>query len=391
MTSAFKHYDLSIHKPDYDSDLTSVIIELEKLRISPLGGPVNPWIFFQLKNIFHMLESLGSARIEGNNTTLSELVERQIEGDKSKDEKMIEIENNEKAMDFIEHNIKGSTKIDRSIISELHKILVKNLPPPPKGEGSKTPGKLREHEVAIKGSEHKPPSHIKVQDYFEELINFINQDAEKKYNLLITAISHHRFSWIHPFDNANGRVVRLLTYALLIKQNFSVGEGRILNPTAVFCIDRKKYYEMLACADHGDRESILKWCYYVLNGLLIEMKKIDKLLDRKYLNEKILSPAIDLALRNGNITPLEHKILSLSITMDGMEIVSGDIEKILPGKLSAERSRVMRKLRDKVMLMPIKKGARKYVICFKSNPLLRGVIRALKQEGFIPLEENTHL
>ena len=64
-----------LFEPNWGSPLASAIIELEKLRVKSLGGPVPPYIFFQLKDIFHILESLGSARIEGNQTTLSEIVE----------------------------------------------------------------------------------------------------------------------------------------------------------------------------------------------------------------------------------------------------------------------------------------------------------------------------
>lgn len=387
MSPTFKHFDLELHEPDFKSELTSVIIELEKMRVSPLGGHVHPKIFFQLKDIFHLLESLGSARIEGNNTTLSEAVENQIEGRKSKDEKLIEITNMETAMDFIERNVTGKTKIDQSFMSELHKLIVKNLSPRPKGEGSSHPGILRPHDVTIGQSNHKPPIHIKVKDYNDELINFINQEEDKKYNLLITAIAHHRFAWIHPFDNGNGRVVRLLTYAMLIKQDFDIKNGRILNPTAIFCIDRQKYYDMLALADHGDKKSALSWCHYVLNGLLTEINKIDKLLNHEYLIRRILVPTIDYALISENITDLEYEILKLAIIKTDMEIASGDLAKLMPSKLPAERSRVIRRLKDKKMLIPIKQNARKYIINFSNSYLLRGIIRLLKKEGFIPMKD----
>jgi hypothetical protein len=48
----------------------------------------------------------------------------------------------------------------------------------------------------------------------KELVDFIK-----------VALSHHRFGWIHPFRNGNGRVVRLLTYLLLIKYGFNVKTG----------------------------------------------------------------------------------------------------------------------------------------------------------------------
>lgn len=90
------------------------------------------------------------------------------------------------------------------------------------------------------------------------------------------ALAHHRFGWVHPFCNGNGRVVRLLTYALMIKYGFNVkAGGRVLNPTAVFCNDREKYCEMLAHADAGSPAHLERWCVYVLQGVLAELQKVD--------------------------------------------------------------------------------------------------------------------
>lgn len=90
-----------------------------------------------------------------------------------------------------------------------------------------------------------------------DLPDLTNQKIDSKYDLLITALAHHRMAWIHPFDNGNGRLIRMFTYALLIKQGFKVKSGRILNPTAIFCMDRNEYYEMLALADTGKEENVL--------------------------------------------------------------------------------------------------------------------------------------
>jgi len=70
--SVFKHYDLELKEPPFGSSLTDLIIDLNHLRKKQLGGTTPARVFFQLKGIFHMLESIGSARIEGNNTTLLE-------------------------------------------------------------------------------------------------------------------------------------------------------------------------------------------------------------------------------------------------------------------------------------------------------------------------------
>src|SRR3989339_210211 len=330
MEPKFKHFDLEIIKPDFDSPLTSTILELEKLRNKVLGGTTPPDVFFQLKNIFHFLESLGSARIEGNNTTLSELVERKIEEKKENiNEDFKEIENMERAMSFIEENTKAETIINRAFIFELQKIIVDGL----RKEGDTNAGNYRGHDVSINKSNHKPPQFFKVSEYMDKLIEFANKKVDNQFELIITAISHHRFSWIHPFGNGNGRTVRALTYAMLIKQGFNVRNGRILNPTAIFCNDREKYYNMLSEADKGTREGMLIWCDYVLSGLLREINKIDKLSDKEYLIKNILMPAFDYSLERQFITKTEHDILKLIIKKDDMIISSSDLEPIFPNKI----------------------------------------------------------
>lgn len=382
---------IHLFDPAWGSELANTIIELEKLRVKRLGGPVPPYIFFQLKEIFHVIESLGSARIEGNNTTLSEFVEKMIEDPSkiTKDENTKEVFNLEEAINFIEKNINKDTKFDRSIISEIHKIIVKDLTPPKAGEGSRYPGELRKINVAIQGSSHVPPEGIKVPEYFDELINFVNNPVDSQYHLLVTALAHHRMAWIHPFDNGNGRMIRMFTYALLIKQGFQVKTGRILNPTAIFCMDREKYYEMLALADTGDESNVLEWCKYVLNGLRREIEKIDKLLDLDYMTNTILLPALKKSADRKSINQEEYEILKTVVKSNNMLIKSADLEKVVGNVSVVQRSRIIRKLKDQNMLTPLtgEKG-RKYGIHFSNNYLLRDVVRVLEENGFVPVSMN---
>lgn len=379
MSPTFKHIDLRLVNPEFGSDLTDLIIELDHLRKKKLGGTTEPLIFFQLKNIFHMLESIGSARIEGNNTTIAEYIETKLSKEKTKDENIIEILNSEKAIQFIDDNI-GRETINRVFVSELHKIVVRNL----KREGSQSPGDYRKCNLEIAGSDHKPPEYIHVADYMDELFEFINQELPEKYDLLKTAITHHRFAWIHPFDNGNGRTVRLLTYAMLVKQGFNVNVGRILNPTAIFCNNRKEYYSALSKADSGTEPGMQYWCEYVLSGLRIEIEKIDKLLNYEYLSKKILLPALSLARERENITPLEEKVLQVAVK--GQIFMSSDIEHLFPGKFHTERSRMLRRMRENRLIDNLK-NPRKYTIRFDNNYLLRHIISVLGKEGFLPMNE----
>ena len=228
----FSHYDLKLIEPSFDSTLTDLIIELDYLRKKPLSGSTHPKVFFQLKNIFHTLESIGSARIEGNNTSIAEYIETKLARSKKVPPGIKEIQNIEKAMEYIEENVKDHP-INRAFISDMHKMIVDGLKPPPEGEGDATPGEYRKTNLKINKSRHKPPEWIKVNDYMNELLDFINRKDSLKYDLLKAAIAHHRFVWIHPFGNGNGRTVRLFTYAMLVKTGFNVNVGRIINPSAV--------------------------------------------------------------------------------------------------------------------------------------------------------------
>ena len=79
----FLDYKLKLVEPSFGSSLTDLIIELDYLRKKPLGGSTHPNVFFQLKHIFHTLESIGSARIEGNNTTIAEYIETKLESNEN--------------------------------------------------------------------------------------------------------------------------------------------------------------------------------------------------------------------------------------------------------------------------------------------------------------------
>ena len=119
----------SIPIPHYDTPLVADIIELEKLKAGYLTGTVLPAVFFEIKDVFILLESLGSARIEGNRTTIDELVESAIRGSRDSTEILREIANIEDAMAWIESVFRENrdAKIDIPFLKELHRLTVKNL------------------------------------------------------------------------------------------------------------------------------------------------------------------------------------------------------------------------------------------------------------------------
>ena len=378
MTPTFKDFPLALLNPSFDSDLIDVLTELEKLRTLQLSGDVHPYIFLQLKTIFHMLESIGSARIEGNHTTIADYVESQLESPHSRSEQLDEIRNIEQAMRYIDEAIGAGAEISEHFIRELHSLTVAGL----NKEGDKTPGRYRLHSVAIAQSTHLPPDAVHVPAYMQELVAFINQKDKPKYDLMKIALAHHRFGWIHPFGNGNGRTVRLLTYALLVKYGFNVqAGGRVLNPTAVFCNDRQRYYEMLSRADTGTDEGLEAWCTYVLSGISTELQKVDKLTSQQFLCEKILFPAISFSLQRGNLTDDEAKILRLAC--EKSEFKAGDLQALFPKMTGNQRTYQIKKLLAHKFIQPVEENSRVYMPNFSQSYLIRGVIEALRNNEFI--------
>lgn len=377
---AFLHHDLTLLNPAFDSPLVDVVTELEHLRRLRLEGTTPAPVFFQLKHIFHMLESLGSARIEGNHTTLADYVESRLEAQPATlSDQLREMANIEEAMAFTEEHFEPGQEVTEHFLRELHAIAVREL----EREGDATPGAYRTGSVQISQSDHLPPEPLLVPQYMSELVAFINRADPPKYDLIKVALAHHRFAWIHPFGNGNGRVVRLLTYALLVKYGFNVKTGgRVLNPTAVFCNNRDRYYTMLGQADTGTHDGREAWCIYVLDGMLDELRKVDRLTDASYLIDRILTPALHYARERELLTTQEEQVL-LATARAGIAKAS-DLKGAMPGISDAQRTYQIRKLVERRMLAPIREGARQYTVGFSNSYLIRGVIRALSAEGFIP-------
>lgn len=380
-----KHFELFIPTPSFSDDIVNDIIRLEQLRGRNVNSNVHPKLFRQLKQIFHIIESLASARIEGNHTTIVDYIQDQIE-QKAISEPHKEIEAINKCILYIDrcYSQNPQQPITEEFLKTLHRLLVKDLNP--NKEGCKTPGTYRNQEVTITRSEHIPPLCIKISDYMSELIAFINFDTSIQQELLKVAVAHHRFTWIHPFSNGNGRISRLLTYAMLQKYGFD--KVALLNPAAIFCMNRDKYFAALSKADTGTEDGMLFWCRYVLAGLNSELKKIEKLLDRNFLIEKIIKPSIEYSLSRGLITPDESKIVEFGLYNPEFIFMSKDITKIFGSKQPRQITYFITKMLQKGLLKKESPTSRKYYINILYNPILRGFVETLTKEGFLNFEND---
>lgn len=378
------HYPLEMIEPAFTSELAGLIIELEKLRVRALPRTTPEPLFLELKEFFHTLESVGSARIEGNNTTVAEYFEAKEEhrqGGYTMPEEIREIENLEQAMTFVEQLMLEERPIDGFFVRSLQQLAVSGL----EAEGDSNAGAYREHNVRISGAEHQPSEASRVPDYMRELFDFLAQPLDARFDLLKVALAHHRFVWIHPFGNGNGRTVRLLTYALLLRYGFGldVADG-IINPTAIFCNDRSEYYRLLAGADKGEAQGLEAWCTYVLSGLKREKEKVDKLCDYNYVRDQLLFPALHYSFERQHITEEERRLMERAVRRELIQ--NEDVRELYPWASSSTASQKLKKLRDREFLVSLDDNSRVYRPCFTRSVLMRGLMRALDAEGFLPVK-----
>ena len=383
--SLLPHPSFRMVEPDFDSHLTQLIIDLDYLRRKKEWGGTTPtYLFEQIRSTFFMLESFSSARIEGNRTTIAEYIQEKVSPAASKPHSIREIANLENALRFIEETARDNP-INSLYIRELHKQVVAGLPV--QEEGDHTPGEFRRGEVRIVNSGHRPPVYGDVPILIDQMVAELEKPRQPRYDLLKMALSHHRFVWIHPFTNGNGRSARLFTYALLVKYGFALEAGRIANPASVFCATRDEYYRRLQVADTAtesdphDPQGLLDWCEYVLAGLKEEIGKVEKLTDYAFLSKKVLIPAIKNSRLYDDITPDEEQVLML--TTKTPEIKVADVNQLL-GKSNSTCTRIIESLRKKGMLAGETETSRKYRLQITNNALLKGIIQAFVDNQLLP-------
>lgn len=370
----------SISIPDFPfaSPLAESVVKLERLRtqLKTSQGDEHP-LHDELRKLFSHLSSLLSARIEGNRTTVIDSLTAASKGNPSADDEVQEILNLEAASRFIDSTVDQDFVFTEHFIRSLHSLAVDGL----HREGDQNTGGYRSTYVSISQSHHMPPGPESIPADMRQLVEFINQGVLPQNQLLQTAIAHHRFVWIHPFSNGNGRVARLLTYAMLVKQGFtSVSGYRALNPTIVFGADRNSYYERLSQADSLQDADIISWCQYVLQGLEQDLEHIIHLSNESKVLNDIYAPALERSYQSGFLTNTQVAVL-LRVAELGIA-KAGDLADLVPGS-AASRSQFLAKLVDENLLSK-PEGTRKYRVSVIGSPIAIYVVRRLDELKMLP-------
>lgn len=226
------------------------------------------------------------------------------------------------------------------------------------------PGKYRS--LSVKVGSHEPPDAKEITSYMSWLEQMFNPEIIHGTNRIIAAAGlHHRLAWIHPFQDGNGRVIRLLTDCYMRCAGFG-GYG-LWSITRGFGRDTKSYYAALAEADkprQGDNDGrgilsdggLLHFTKYFIDTALDQVSYFSDLLEPRKLGIRVdyyfeMRAKGGLPDENGKGLPL-------------LKITARDIYRLLLEKGAMSRSAICQHLD-------------------KGEQTLRPIIKQMDSEGLI--------
>ena len=185
--------------------------------LGALEAKINSYHFEKiLIPLLRKKEAISSMQIEGTQTTMSDVFEEEIKAQTTADKAAIEVQNHTKALIMGAEYLK-SNDFSHDFIKELHRIMLTGVISP-KLQESLGKYKTKDNKIVNRAKTviFTPPSYTQTEEYMDELIAYMNQEDDTN-PLVKAAIIHSQFESIHPFDDGNGRVGRLLISLYLFK------------------------------------------------------------------------------------------------------------------------------------------------------------------------------
>jgi Fic family protein len=187
------------------------------------------------------------------------------------------------AVDFIFDIVKENRPFSKGFIKELHQLVTRSQSHAEgrdqfgnkskvdllRGEFKKRENNpMREDGTIV---QYCPPEHVEAE--MERLIEIHDHlIAENIHPIIVSSWVHHAFTTIHPFQDGNGRVARLLSSLILIKFN--------LFPFTVLREEAKvKYIKALEEADQNNPQSLVDYFAEV------QKRNIEKALSLREVND----------------------------------------------------------------------------------------------------------
>lgn len=311
-----------------------------------------------LANLVRAMNCYYSNLIEGHDTHPID-IERAMRNDYSADPVQRNLQLEAKAHVAVQHWIdQGGMEADPTdptSILELHRRFCELLPAellvvenPETGERIPVvPGELRADYVQV--GRHVAISPGAVPRFLERM-HRAYRPAGRISRILAAACAHHRLLWVHPFPDGNGRVARLMSYAMLRDALDTRGLWSVARGLARQEADYKAQLQACDGPRRGDRDgrgtlseaALASFTEFFLRICIDQVAFMEQLMRPEKLRDRVLIWAEE-EMRSGAL-PLKSDIVLKAVLYQG-QIERGEIEGIL-GTSSRTARRVTSALLD---------------------------------------------
>ena len=132
-----------------------------------------------------------------------------------------------------------------SLVSKLNRLAIEGL--------TELPGIYRPGAMSISNSDHIPPAPGEVQEFVEEMCDYVNDNWDRDAWHL-AAYLMWRLNWIHPYEDGNGRTSRAISYLVLcIKLGLRLPGSKTI--PEVIAENKGPYYTAIDKADAAAKRS----------------------------------------------------------------------------------------------------------------------------------------
>ncbi|MGH9992578.1 MAG: Fic family protein [Nitrososphaera sp.] len=299
-------------KIDYDESLTALTSEasLQLGNLSGIGKLMpNPHLLIRP---YVTREAVLSSKIEGTQASILDVFRfqaaRKDVGTAAEEKRVVEVVNYIDALEECLQDVNKGTQIDLRMIKKAHKKLMHNV------RGHKLqPGNFRRSQnwIGVPGAKIEDATYVPAPpEYVNELVGdlekFIQNPPGRIPVLIQCAMMHYQFEAIHPFNDGNGRIGRLLIPVLLAQRKLL--DQPLLYLSAYVERYKDEYYSLLLAVSQQSKWK--EWIRFFLHGVITQasdaVNNIRKLMNLRAIYEKKLASK----KASGSVTRLVEYLFS---------------------------------------------------------------------------------
>ncbi|MGE3777554.1 MAG: Fic family protein [Pirellulaceae bacterium] len=302
-------------------------------RASGLGARVAPPVRASIGALVRSMNCYYSNLIEGHNTHPRD-IDRALNNDYSTEPEKRDLQTEAVAHIHVQRLIDRREDLQAPVTSVeymvwLHREFYRQLPEnllwvinPETGERLRVdPGALRQRTVAV--GRHVPPHPDRLRDFLGRFAEAYDpRGMSKTQQIVAVAAAHHRFAWIHPFLDGNGRVARLMSHAWFARLEIGDSLWAVARGLARAS---GRYKTLLMAADEPRRHdtdgrgtlsqgALIDFCRFFLDACIDQVAFMEGLLEPATLVQRIEQYVTHAGAR-GEIHPRAFPLLRETLLM----------------------------------------------------------------------------